>query len=880
MRLIYHSYQVMSYRFKLVLLLAILPAVLTAQEYKSHRILQDRLSIQLSEGVLNIIPLTEKSVRIQWEKELKEERQFVLVNQMPVPAFKVSASGEAIQLNTKMISLTFNKQTGAIEYRDNKGNLFLQEKAGSRKLIADTIGGEKCYLAEQGFDSPEGEYLFGTGQFQDGHFNLRNISRKLIQVNSQIAIPFLYSSRGFGLLWHQYGLTELNPADNFVHLSQQVTATSEVSQVEVTTTSGTQRISRQQTLYGGNFTVEQEGDYTMMLDLGNMESRHLLVIDDVPYIDQTNLWLPPSASKIVHLKAGEHKVQVVCKSTNFPRLTWKRVENETVLRSVNAKSLDYVIFYGENADDVIHTYRQLSGQAPMLPLWAYGFWQCRERYTSGDHLVKTVEEFRRRELPMDVIVQDWQYWGKHGWGVPQFDTTHYPEPEKFIKKLHDLHARFSISVWENLDKKSEVAKEYLDKDLYLNNSPWIDIYNPETQKTHWNVLNKNLFKLGVDSWWMDATEPENDALVGKDTYFGRGDFYRLTYPLFVSKAVYEGQRATDPSKRVAILTRSAFLGQQRYGTINWSGDIGWNWDAFKRQIVSGLNYSMTGMPYWTTDIGGFFRPGAGQYTDTLYHDILTRWFQFGTFNTIFRIHGYQTETEPWKYGDTVMGHMRSMLNLRYRLLPYIYSEAWRVSKYGSTMMRPLVMDFGNDTMAISQSYQYMFGKSMLVAPVTAPGVKEWNVYLPKSAGWYDFWTGKRYAGGQTVLAAAPLEQIPLFVKAGSIIPMGRVLQYTSEKPMDTVELRIYTGANGKFMLYMDEGDNYNYENGLYGLIPMTWNDLTHTLTIGNREGKWTGPLKKMVFHIHWVNESNKGATGSPTRVKTVNYTGKQLVVRK
>lgn len=870
----------MSYRFKWVLLMALLPSILSAQSYMSHRVLSDRLSIQLSEGVLNIIPLTEKSIRIQWEKELKEERQFVLVNQMPVPSFQVSASAEAIRLNTKSISLKFNKKTGAIEYRDNKGKIFLQEKAGSRKLIADTIGGENCYLAEQGFDSPADEYLFGTGQFQDGHFNLKNISRKLVQVNSQIAIPFLYSSRGYGILWHQYGLTELNPADNVVPLLKQVLATSETNPVEVTTTAGTQRIMRQQALFGGSFRVEQEGDYTLMLDLGNMESRHLLVIDGVPCIDQTNLWLPPAASKIVHLKAGEHKVQIVCKSTNIPRLTWKLEENETLLRSANAKSLDYVVFYGRNADEVIQTYRQLSGKAPMLPLWAYGFWQCRERYTSGNHLVQTVEEFRRRELPLDVIVQDWQYWGKHGWGVPQFDTTHYPEPEKFIKKLHDLHARFSISVWENLDKKSEVAKEYLEKNLYLENSPWIDIYNPETQKTHWEVLNKNLFSLGVDSWWMDATEPENDALAGKPTYFGLGDFYRLTYPLFVSKAVYEGQRATDPSKRVAILTRSAFLGQQRYGTINWSGDIGWNWDAFKRQIVSGLNYSLTGMPYWTTDIGGFFRPGAGQYTDTLYHEILTRWFQFGTFNTIFRIHGYQTETEPWKYGDTVMGNMRSMLNLRYRLLPYIYSEAWQVSKNGSTMMRPLVMDFGNDTMAIKQPYQYMFGKSILVAPVTAPGVKEWNVYLPKSTSWYDFWTGEQFGGGQTIQSPAPADRIPLFVRAGSIIPMGKFLQYSSEKIMDTVEIRVYRGANGQFSLYNDEGDNYNYENGQYMEIPFSWDEKKQTLSIDAIKGNFTGAPSKLVFRIVWVDQSTGHGTDWAKKIVTVLYSGKKINVRR
>jgi alpha-D-xyloside xylohydrolase len=867
-------------KLKFLFLITLLPALVFGQGYKKHSVQKDGLSIQLSEGVLKLIPLSDKAIRVQWEKGMKEEREFVLINTLPVPAFKISEAGTKLKLSTTAITVSFDKQTGAIDYSDNTGKVFLSEKAGSRKLNPDTVGGQNCFVAEQSFDSPADEYLFGLGQFQDGQYNLRNVSRKLIQVNSQIAIPFLYSSRGYGILWHQYGLTEFNPADNVVALEKKDTASGDKTNVEVTTTSGTQRVTRQQSIYTGKFTVNKDGHYTMMLDLGNMESRHLLIIDGNSYIDQSNQWLPPAASKIINLKGGEHAVQVVCKSTNTPKLTWKPVEDKTTFRSSNAKSLDYVVFYGQNADEVIADYRNLSGNVPMLPLWAYGFWQCRERYTSGKHLVLTVEEFRRRNLPMDVIVQDWQYWGKHGWGVPQFDTTNYPNPQQFIKQLHDLNAQFSISVWENLDKKSDVAKEYLNKNLYLANSPWIDIYNPETQKTHWNALNKNLFSLGVDSWWMDATEPENDALAGKQTYFGLGDFYRLTYPLFVSKAIYDGQRATDPSKRVAILTRSAFAGQQRYGTINWSGDIGWNWDAFKRQIVAGLNYNLTGMPYWTTDIGGFFRPGRGQYTDVNYHDILTRWFQWGTFNPIFRIHGYQTETEPWKYGDTVMNDMRSMLNLRYRLMPYIYSEAWQVSKNGSTMMRPMVMDFKNDTTAIRQSYQYMFGKSILVAPVTEAGVTEWNVYLPKSNGWYNFWTGKRLTGGQTIKADAPQDKIPLFVKAGSIIPMGKFLQYTSEKPMDTLEIRIYSGDDGHFTLYNDEGNNYNYEKGKFTVIPFKWNEQQQTLTIDKQQGSYAGALKKYVLNIVWVNESNGSGINISRNAKTVVYSGEKITVVK
>ena len=855
------------------------PNLLFAQTYKRYITKKDRVCIELSEGVLNIIPLNDKAIRVQWQKDLPIEKQeFVLIYKQQTASFKVTETPLQLKISTKGVNVLYNKKNGILAYSNAAGKVFLSEKANSRKLEAGTIMGEQCYSAELGFDSPADEYLFGLGQFQDGHYNLRNVTRKLIQVNTQIAIPFLYSSKGYGVLWHQYGLTYFNPADNYIDLVKKDTNAVQVRDAEVTTTTGTQRVSQQQSLHIGKFSLAKDGDYTFMLDLGDMDNRHLLIIDGIARIDQSNQWLPPAVSKIVNLKAGEHTVQVLCKSSNKPKLSWKAAGNESVFRSPNAKSLDYVVFYG-GADEVITNYRNLSGTVPMLPLWAYGFWQCRERYTSGKHLVETIQEFRKRNLPVDVIVQDWQYWGKYGWGVPKFDETNYPNPEGFIKQLHDLNSHFSVSVWENLDKKSEVAKPYLEKNLYLANSPWIDIYNPETQKTHWNALNTNLFSKGVDSWWMDATEPENDALVAKQTYFGPGDFYRLTYPLFVSKAVYEGQRAADPSKRVTILTRSAFPGQQRFGTINWSGDIGWNWDVLKRQIVAGLNYNLTGMPYWTTDIGGFFRPGRGQYTDEKYHDILTRWFQWGAFSPIFRMHGYQTETEPWKYGEKVEGNMRSMMNVRYRLIPYIYSEAWQVSKNGSTLMRPLVMDFAADAKAVQQGYEYMFGKNMLVAPVTEAGVTEWSVYLPKAAGWYDYWSGKRYTGGQSIKAASPQDKIPVFVKAGAIIPMAKVMQYTSEKPLDVLEIRIYKGANGTFALYEDEGDGYNYEKGAHTTILFNWNDKTQTLSIGARAGTYKNYLKIRTFNLVVVSDSNGGGVAEGKAVKKVAYNGAAVAVK-
>jgi len=636
-------------------------------------------------------------------------------------------------------------------------------------------------------------------------------------------------------------------------------------------------LAQNQSMYLGKFEVPEDDVYSVFLDLGDMGNRQYVAIDGTPCIDQSNFWLPPTGGTLVRLAAGKHHVQVLCKSGNTPTVSWARVRNETTFRSPNARLLDYIVFYGPSADSVIATYRRLSGGVPMLPRWAYGFWQCRERYTSGAHLVGTMREFRERRFPVDVIVQDWQYWGRHGWGVMKFDEANYPNPAGFIKELHDLNAHFSISVWENVDKNSDIGRDFASRGLYIPESPWLDMMNPAARGAHWDALNQNLFAFGVDAWWLDATEPENDALKGKRTNLGLGDFYRLTYPLFVSKGVFEGQRNATSDKRVCILTRSAFLGQQRYGAINWSGDIGGTWDAYRRQIVAGLNYSMTGMPFWTTDIGGFFRPGPSQYSDEKYHELLVRWHQWGAFNPIFRIHAYQTETEPWKYGQAVEEIMRTMLHLRYRLLPYIYSEAWQITSTGSTMMRPLVMDFRGDSSALNHPYEYMFGKALLVAPVTEPNTVARDVYLPVCEAWYDFWTGIRYEGAKTTRVAAPLERIPVLVRAGSIIPMGPVIQYSTEKT-DPIEIRIYPGADGGFTLFEDENDGYNYEQGLYSLITFQWDDARKRLTVGARKGSYAGMLQTRTFNVVLVREK-KGVgvdvSGAPDRA--ITYTGGEVV---
>jgi len=862
------------------LIISIFPLLCQGQTVKNFKQEKGIVDVALSEGTLRISSLTDNAVRVQFYTGAKAEvTELVFTSIAAAPDLKVTDLPSELEISGKNLVVIVDKQTGNLSFADASGKILLNETVGSRKLTSGSVQGEPCFAVEQSFESPADEFIFGLGQFQDGHYNIKGVTRRLTQVNSQIAIPFIYSSKGYGLLWHQYGLTDFNPADNFVSLVKQEKSGGNEQMAEVTTTAGTQKVSQNQSLYTGKFTVPKDGEYSIFMDLGDMGNRHYVVIDGKPIIDQSNMWLPPTAGALVHLKAGEHNVQLICKSDNQPTLSWKGKDHTTTFRTPVSKQLDYVVFSG-SADEVIASYRNLSGNAPMFPKWAYGFWQCRERYTSGIHLVETVKEFRKRNLPLDVIVQDWQYWGSRGWGVPQFDEKNYPNPAGFIKELHDLNAHFNISIWSNPDKNSGIGKEYVAKNRFIGDTKWLDYFNPETRKEYWNTLKVNMFDNGVDSWWMDAVEPENDALKGTKTHMGAGDFYRLTYPLMVSQAVYQGQREASSDKRVCILTRSAFSGQQRYGVINWSGDIGGTWDVFRNQIVAGLNFTITGLPYWTTDIGGFFRPGRSQYTDEKFHELLTRWYQWGTFNPIFRMHGYQTETEPWKYGQTVEDNMRKMLDLRYQLLPYIYSEAWQVTKNGSTMMRPMVMDFNGDIDAVKQPYQYMFGKAILVAPITEEGTFQRGVYLPKSVDWYDFWTGKQIKGGQTIQTEAPLDQIPLFIRAGSIVPFGPIVQYSGEKTAEPLEIRVYEGTNGEFTLYEDEGDNYNYEKGIYSTITFTWNNAIKTLTIANREGAFPGMLGERQFKIVLVTrDKGIGRISLEKYGNNIYYNGEKLVVK-
>jgi alpha-D-xyloside xylohydrolase len=496
-----------------------------------------------------------------------------------------------------------------------------------------------------------------------------------------------------------------------------------------------------------------------------------------------------------------------------------------------------------------------------MPKWAYGFIQSRARYYSQKELLQNLQTFRDKQLPLDLIVQDWMYWGKYGWNAMKFDENDYPDPAGMVKSAHDLHARIMISVWSRIAADTDIGKEFQTRNLYVPGTDWVDFFNPAARALYWTDFSKRMVPLGFDAWWLDATEPENDDLHGRNVFTGLGDDVRLLYPLMVNRTVYEGLRKDVPGKRVMLLTRNAFLGQQRYASAVWSGDVGNDWETLRREIVAGLDYSASGLPYWTTDTGGFFRPGTTQFTDPAYHERLLRWLEFSTFTPLMRVHGWLTPTELWLYGPKVETVARKYLDLRYRMMPYIYSEAAQVNLRGSTLLRPLVMDFPSDQEALQQKYEFMFGKDLLVAPVTAASVTTANVYLPAaSGGWYDFWTETRLLGARTVESSAPLDTIPLFVRAGSILPLGPAMQYSDQEKDGPIELNIYPGRDGTFTLYDDEGTNYDYESGQSSTIVLNWKDRTHELLIGKRVGSFSGMLRDRSFVVHMAGATHASQT--------------------
>ncbi|HPJ55538.1 MAG: glycoside hydrolase family 31 protein [Bacteroidales bacterium] len=584
---------------------------------------------------------------------------------------------------------------------------------------------------------------------------------------------------------------------------------------------------------------------------------------------------------------------------NYSPTIFEDNAEHTLFSSEVGDGIDYYFMCGQNADAVIACMRDLTGQVPMFPLWTYGFWQSRERYKSQDELVDVVKKFRELNVPLDGIIQDWQYWGNnYHWNAMEFLNPGFYDPQKMVDDVHGLNAHMIISVWNSFGPMTKQYKELGKINALFNFETWpqsgseiwpprmdypsgvrvYDAFNPAARNIYWNYLDKGLFSLGIDGWWIDSSEPDHFNPKQSDfdatTYLGSFRKVRNAFPLMTVEGVAEHQRKKTSEKRVFILTRSAFAGQQRYGANTWSGDVVASWDALRNQISAGLNMSLCGIPYWNCDIGGFF---LWNFKNPLenpdYRELHVRWVEFGTFTPMMRSHGEGAPRELYQFGqkgDPVYDAIEKYIILRYSLLPYIYSTSWNVTAHRSTMMRALVMDFAHDKQALDINDEYMFGKSLLVSPVTQPmnssPVISKDVYLPKGSDWYDFWTGEKFNGGQTIKKEVPLDIIPLYVKAGSILPIGPKVQYATEKKWDDLEIRIYEGANGEFTLYEDENDNYNYENGAYSTITFSWNDKNKSLAIGDCKGSYPGMIASRRFNIVIVGKDLQ---------KVVSYTGKK-----
>ena len=765
---------------------------------------------------------------------------------------QVQSAKNVVKILTDAIAVTVDLATGALSFLSKDGEPLLAEpKDGGKAFDVPSAFEMKTWQIQQSFSAPSDEALYGLGQHQEGIFNVRGLPIRLHQANTNISIPFLLSSKGYGILWNNPSLTDFNPADQSIAIDP---------------TSGK-----------GKFSTGAKGVYGFLLSSDN-RNQLVVEVNGQHVIDLHNMWLPTSASGYVELEANKEYEVSAKGGPGGVQLAVRPPQDTTTFRSEVGQAIDYYFFYGPELNRVIADYRQLTGEAPLFPKWAYGYLQCRERYHSQQEILDTAAEFRKRKIPVDALIQDWQYWGKYGWSAMKFDEQYYPQAKEMMDQLHSEDLHMLISIWSRFGEDTDVYRRMKAQGLLIPGEVWTDFFNPAAQTTFWSELNKGIFQVGMDGWWMDASEPEFDVLKGRQTFLGSGESVRNAYPLYVTKAIYEGQRATTDRKRVVILTRSAFAGQQRNAASSWSGDITGDWITLQRQIPAGLSFSMSGMPYWTTDIGGFFRP-KDQYTSDAYHEVLIRWFQYGAFCPLFRVHGYVSNAELWNYGPKVENILTQYDELRYRLMPYIYSAAWGVTSKGETLMRALPLEFSSDPGARAVSDQFMFGPSLLISPVTTEGATQRTLYLPAGSDWVDFWTGKRAKGGQSIMAEAPLDRIPIYVKSGSIVAFGPRAESASAKP-DPIDLRIYAGADGDFTLYEDEGDTYDYEHGSYSVIPIHWDEKAKTLSIGNRRGSFPGMLERRVFRVVRVADSRGvGITPTSNLDATIQFEGKAVSVR-
>jgi alpha-D-xyloside xylohydrolase len=919
--------------------------------------------VRVGESYLRVQVCGERVFRVLYSLDLSFfERDSLMTHGDPCQEtdWELHPDRGTVTLSTSRLTVRVTSTDGRVEFLDGEGRpVMVERRGGGKTLLPAEVQAENTFHLQLELEPSEGEAFYGLGQHQSGFMSYSGRDLDLYQHNIVAVVPFLVSSRGYGILWDNTSHTRfgdlkeprLIPASRLYDASGQVgglTGTyrqgdcsgpvvatrrdaaidfgapvdrppvSEIhNAVQATNEALHPRLGAGDVcvVWEGELESESAGEY----DLYTFSNNGLRVwLDEEMLVDTWRQgWLP--WWDVSRLELDERR--------RYPiRIEWRRNQGDGTLRLLWKKpprspypslwsevgsGIDYYFVYGPDLDSVVAGYREITGRAPMMPRWAFGLWQSRERYRTADESLDVVAEFRRRRIPLDTIVQDWQYWPEDQWGSHHFDASRFPDPEDWIRTIHDEYrARLMISVWpkfylgtDNFEELREAGFLYPET-LRRPTTDWLgyvhsfyDAFNPAARRQFWELMERELFSKGVDAWWMDATEPE---LVGEGTpaalsatlhptALGSGARMANAYALVSSQAVYEGQREADPDRRVFILTRSAFAGSQRYAAATWSGDVSADWASLAKQIPAGLNFSLSGIPYWTTDVGGFAVPPRWAREEPRPEDVaewselVTRWFQFSTFCPLLRVHGQFPPREMWYFGDEGEVAYETQLafdRLRYRMLPYLYSLGARVTRRHGTIMRPLVMDFPGDPAVLDIGDQYMFGPSLLVSPVTTAGARSREVYLPAGADWYDFWTGERLEGGRTVEAAAPLDSIPLYVKGGSILPFGPELQYTDEKPADPLTLWVYRGADAAFELYEDDGLTYDYEKGDFSTIPLRWDEGSHALVIGERTGAFSGMLAERELRVVVVGpEKPLGHTPESAARRTVRYEGSEIVVR-
>ncbi|NLP34153.1 MAG: DUF5110 domain-containing protein [Clostridiales bacterium] len=856
----------------------------------------------------------------------------------------VEEKADLIQLKTSKLIAHVSLVTGEVVFTDLEGNTILAEKQGGGKFFQSIeVDGKKAFSMHQVFESPEDEAFYGLGQHQSDEFNYKGKNETLYQYNTKVSVPFLISTKGYGILWDNYSLTRFGDPREYDQISQfklydkngkegGLTATymvnsdpkdvfierieSIIDYENLETVNNFPKdfpFHNSRIIWEGEIEPQESGVYHFILYYAGYTT---VYVDNQVIVPERwrTAWNPNSYKFKLDLEKGKkHQIKLDWKPdggisyVSLKALSPRPVteQNQLSLWSEMGNEIDYFFINGADFDEVISGYRTITGKAQIMPKWAMGFWQSRERYKTQDELLGVVKEYRKRNIPLDNIVQDWSYWPEDAWGSHDFDPARFPDPKGMVDEVHKLDARIMISVWPKFYYTTDNYKALDEKGWMYNRAvkdsikDWIgegyiagfyDAYSEGGRKMFWDQMNEKLYSKGIDAWWMDASEPDilsNASMeyrkeLMNPTALGPATEYFNAYALPNAQGIYEGQRSVNPDERVFLLTRSGFAGLQRYSTATWSGDIGTRWEDMKAQISAGLNFAMSGIPYWTMDIGGFCvekrYETAKEGTEDMneWRELNTRWFQFGAFSPLFRSHGQYPYREIYNISPAGHPAYKSMVyytNLRYRLMPYIYTLAGKTYFEDYTIMRALVMDFVSDAKTHNIGDQYMFGPSLMVCPVYEYKSRSRQVYFPLNANWYDFESNQFIKGGQTLVIDAPYERIPLFVREGSILPMGKEIQNTTQQQADNLTIRVYTGADGKFTIYEDEGTNYNYEKGSYATIQLSYNENAKTLSIGKIEGAYEGMPKERKLNVIFILKEGKESTPM-----VVDYKGEAMQI--